>query len=132
MPRKTDSANPADWIFIADSDLEMIALAVREEAAYPGCRSKLAEVIEKILKAELIRSGWFLKKTHDLIELGEELARRSPELLPAAKPLCEAFAQVYFTDRYPGFDLEDPDWPVLRAHLAEVKQLLATVKVRVG
>ena len=105
---------------------------MREEAAYPGCRSKLAEVIEKILKAELIRRGWFLKKTHDLIELGEELARRSPELLPAAKPLCEAFAQVYFTDRYPGFDLEDPDWPVLRAHLAEVKQLLATVKVRVG
>ena len=132
MPRKTDSGNPADWIFIADSDLDMIRLSAQEEVAYPGCRSKLSEVIEKLLKAELIRTGWFLKKTHDLIELGEELAQRSPDLLPIAKPLCEAFAQVYFTDRYPGFDLEDPDWPAFRAHLAQVEHLLATVRARVG
>ena len=132
MPRKTDLTKPADWIFIADSDLGMIRLSARQEVAFHGCRSKLAEVIEKLLKAELIRSGWFLKKTHDLIELGEELARRSPDLLLIARPLCGAFAQVYFTDRYPGFDLEDPDWPAFRAHLAEVEHPLATIRVRVG
>ena len=34
-------------------------------------------------------------------------------------------------DRYPGFDLDDPDWPALRAQLEQVEALLATVKARV-
>ena len=39
--------------------------------------------------------------------------------------------QVYFTDRYPGFDLDDPDWPALRAQIEQVEALLAEVKARV-
>jgi hypothetical protein len=30
------------------------------------CRSRLAELVKKILKAGLIRIGWKLEKTHDL------------------------------------------------------------------
>ena len=66
MPRKTDSNNPADWIFLAESDVEAIQVLAIQEIGYPMCQSKLAEALEKILKAELIRSGWFLEKTHDL------------------------------------------------------------------
>ena len=44
--------------------------------------------------------------------------------------LATALAEVYFTDRYPGFDLDEPDWPALRAQAEQVAQLLAPVKAR--
>jgi hypothetical protein len=33
--------------------------------------------------------------------------------------------------RYPGFDLDDPDWPALRQQITDVTTLLETVKARV-
>jgi len=35
-------------------------------------------------------------------------------------------------NRYPGFDLDDPDWPRLRSQVAAVVALLTTIKKRVG
>lgn len=55
MPRKTDSNNPADWLWIAQSDLEGLRHLANAEIAYGMCRSKLSEVLEKVIKAELIR-----------------------------------------------------------------------------
>ena len=131
MPRKTDSSNPADWLYICDRDLAGLRILASQELSYELCRSKLAEVIEKALKAELIRSGWPLRRTHDLIELEGEITQRSPELLQQVQPLTGAFSQVYFTDRYPGFDLGDEDWPALRAHVEAVGALLAVIRKRV-
>ena len=130
MPRKTNSKNPADWLRIAASDMDMVRMAATQEISYSGARSKLAEIPEKILKAELIRTGWPLEKTHDLNRLFDFLAERNSDLLPTVEPLCDVLAQVYFTDRYPGFDLDDPDWPKLRAQVEEVSALLQTVKSR--
>jgi HEPN domain-containing protein len=132
LPRKTDSSNPADWLWIAESDLDAIRLLAGREVGYLMCRSKLAEVLEKVLKAELLRSGWFLEKTHDLDRLLDYLRARQSDLVPAAKPLCDALAELYFTDRYPGFDLDDPDWPGFRAQLEQVTRLFETVKARVS
>jgi hypothetical protein len=50
----------------------------------------------------------------------------------AATLLCKALAEVYFTARYPGFDLDDPDWPALRAQVEQVAALLADVQARVA
>ena len=130
MPRKTNSKNPADWLRIAASDMDMVRMAAQQEISYSGARSKLAEILEKILKAELIRTGWPLEKTHDLNRLFDFLAERNSDLLPVIEPLCDVLAQVYFTDRYPGFDLDDPDWPKLRAQVTGVTALLETVKSR--
>ena len=69
LPRKTDSNNPADWLWISESDLEGLRALAERELSYVMCQSKLAEVVEKILKAELIRLGWPLEKTHDLRKL---------------------------------------------------------------
>ena len=85
-------------------------------------------MVEKILKAELIRSGWELEKTHDLERLRLELEERKSPLEPAAAALCDDLAEAYFSDRYPGFDLEEPDWPKLRGQLQQVEELLAAVK----
>ena len=55
MPRKTDANNPADWVWMARADLEMVRVAAAQQVGFTACRSKLAEVVEKTLKAELIR-----------------------------------------------------------------------------
>lgn len=55
MPRKTDSNNPADWLAIAESELEAVQILARQEVCCDMCRGKLAEILEKMLKAELIR-----------------------------------------------------------------------------
>lgn len=130
MPRKTDSNNPTDWLLLCESDLEVLRMAIQQELGYSLCRSKLAEVLEKVLKAELIRSGWALEKTHDLERLYELLTVRGSDLSGAADPLCKALAEAYFTDRYPGFDLEDPDWPKLREQLRQIEGILQKVKSR--
>ena len=47
----------------------------------PLCRSKLAEVLEKVIKAQLLRQGWFLERTHDLLKLAGELEARNSDLI---------------------------------------------------
>jgi len=132
LPRKTDSNNPADWLFIAESDLEGVRLLIERQLSYSLCVSKLAEILEKVLKAELIRTGWFLEKTHDLLKLGGELRARGSDLTDRVRPLCESLAERYFTDRYPGFDLQDEDWVTLRAQADETARLLEVVKGRIA
>lgn len=109
----------------------LIVLAEEREVSNSAAHSKLAEVLEKILKAELLRLGWVLVKTHDLDRLLEEMRLQGSDLAPQVEPLCDALAEVYFTNRYPGFDLDTPDWPKLRQQIADVTALLAAVKARV-
>ena len=132
MPRKTDSNNPADWMLIVESDLDMIRSCTRDESGYISCRAKLAEALEKVMKAELIRLGWPLKKTHELEVLADELCARGSDLFSQVQPLAEQLAEVYFSNRYPGFDLDDPDWPALRTQLAAIAALAATIRARLA
>jgi len=132
LPRKTDSSNPSDWLLIAEDELAGLRLLAKAETAHGMCVSKLAEVLEKVLKAELIRLGWFLEKTHDLQKLASELAQRQSDLVERIKPLCADLAEKYFLERYPGFDIENPDWAALDAKLTEVGALFDEVKRRVN
>ena len=130
MPRKTDSKNPADGLLIAASDMDMVRMAADNEISYSAAHSKLAEILEKVMKAELLQLGWELEKTHDLERLLQCLTKKKSDLVATVTPLCDALADVYFTDRYPGFDLDDPDWPKLRAQVEGMAALLETVKSR--
>jgi HEPN domain-containing protein len=132
LPRKTDSNNPADWIWIAENDFAAIRLAAEREISFNFCRSRIAEVLEKVLKAELIRHGWHLERTHDLQRLRDALVAHDPVLATEVKSLCDGLAEFYFIDRYPGFDLDDPSWPLLRNQIDEVGNLLRAVKQRLG
>ena len=62
MPRKTDSKNPADWLWLAASDLEMVQLAAEREISYAAAHSKLAEILEKFSKSNLSGRGGLWKK----------------------------------------------------------------------
>lgn len=58
-------------------------------------------MLEKIIKAELIRDGWELERTHDLERLRLELEERKSDLEPLAAALCDDLAEAYFSDRTP-------------------------------
>lgn len=131
MPRRTDANNPADWLWISEQELQGLRLIADREVSFHTCRSKLAEVLEKVLKAELIRIGWPLEKTHDLQRLRDALVARGSNLAISVKPLCDGLAEAYMVTRYPGFDLDDPDWPALRQQVEDVGKLLDRVKARV-
>jgi HEPN domain-containing protein len=105
-------------------------LASSHQVGFTACRSKLAEIVEKTMKAELIRLGWPLERIHDLERLLDELVARKSDLVPAFEPLCDALTDAYFTDRYPGFDLDDPDWPALAKHVETVSKLIDTLDAR--
>jgi HEPN domain-containing protein len=132
LPRKTDSTNPGDWADIAEADLALVRLAAANEVSFGPSRAKLAEALEKVLKAELIRLGWPLERTHDLQRLAKLLRERGSDLSDPAEPLVNALTEAYFSDRYPGFDLDDPNWPILRQQIEEVGMLLGKVKARVA
>ena len=106
-------------------------LLAAQEVGHDMCQSKLAEILEKILKAELLRTGWFLEKTHDLERLRKQLRIHDATLADHLESLCTGLAEVYFTGRYPGFDMEDHDWPALRSQLDQVARSLDLVKARV-
>jgi HEPN domain-containing protein len=117
---------------LAESDLEALQVCADREVGYPMCRGKLAEVLEKILKAELIRLGWFLVKTHDIELLAGELRARGSDLMAEVDSLCEALAEAYFASRYPGFDVAEPNWPDLRRHINLTVMLAARVRGRLS
>ena len=49
MPRKTEANNPADWLWICASDLELLRFASERELSFITLRSKTAEVLEKVI-----------------------------------------------------------------------------------
>jgi hypothetical protein len=55
-----------------------------------------------VYKAQLLRLGWFLEKTHDLRRLGGELEARGSDLMDHIRPLCDDLAEAHFAGRYPG------------------------------
>jgi HEPN domain-containing protein len=69
-----------------------------------------------------------LRKTHELDLLLDELRARGSQLAAAFDPLAAEFAESYFTSRYAGFDLEDEDWPALRAQLDIVTELAEKIR----
>lgn len=128
MPKTTDSGNPADWLWLAEDDLRGLHVLADQETAYYLCISKLAEVTEKLIKAELIRLGWDLVKLHDLQKLNDELRLRNCKIANQIDDLVEALSERYFTDRYPGFDLEEPNWNELRRLMSQVDVLVCIVR----
>jgi HEPN domain-containing protein len=130
LPRKTESHCPADWLWIATADLELVQLAVEPQVGFHAARAKLAEVLEKILNAELLRLGLVLEKTHDLDRLLELLRQHRSPAVGTAEPLCDQLAEVYFTDRYPGFDFDDPDWAALGKIAGQVAALWRSVQAQ--
>jgi len=132
LPRKTNSSNPADWLFFAEAELEALHLLVERRVAFLMCRSKCAEVLEKLMKAELLLLGWPLVKTHDIQQLNDALKDRASPNAERLQPLTEELAEYYFVGRYPGFDFDEKeDWDSLAEQLRQIVAYGQSVKAKV-
>jgi len=89
LPRKTDAGNPRDWLHLAGPDLDAVQTLVERQVAFPVCCSKLAEALEKLLKAQLIAHGWRLRKVHDLQVLREDLEGHVPQQAEALRAVVD-------------------------------------------
>lgn len=129
---KTDFTNPKDWLYFAGVDLEAIGLLSSNRIAFEVCNSRLAECLEKIIKAELVRNGWKLKRGHDLQWLAKEMSEFSPAFTLLIRNAVESLADVYFSSRYPGFDLQDADWESFDVYHSTVKVFYQKVTQLIG
>lgn len=59
---------------------------------------------------------------HDLQKLCDHLSEFDEQHTDELQSLVDALAEGYVTSRYPGFDLEDPDWGCLKELLDSVEK----------
>jgi len=127
-PKKTDAGNPSDWLAFIEEDLGAVALLIRHRVSFHVCRSKLAEALEKALKADLIRRGWSLVKVHDLQKLCDHLAAYDESVADRLQRLVDELVESYTEGRYPGFDLDEPDWETLESQYQSVRNYVEELK----
>ena len=129
MPkRRTDSGNPRDWMLFVKADMDTVRLLTRYKTAFFVCRSKLAEALEKTIKADLLARGWRLEKIQDLPKLCDYLSEYDRAQADQLQPLVDDLAESYTESRYPGFDLDEPDWSDFRRVAVQVKRYIQVVK----
>ena len=112
--------------------LQVIVQAVEQAGYKPG---KDVYLGLDVASSEFFRDGKYEfaaeHRSFSSAEFSRYLAERDSDLLPEILPLCQALAGAYFTSRYIGFDLEDPDWPTLRAQPEAITALAATIRSRI-
>lgn len=97
--RPDDSLYPADWLRIAEKDLERVENQLNVHD--PGAAAVyLQQAVEKFLKAFLLSRGWKLKRTHDLEALLNAALAYDPSLEPH-RSACQEITPFYWLERYP-------------------------------
>ena len=124
-----DSEYPEDWIAVADEDFEMSSVLL--ETGHPrGAAYNLQQAVEKFFKAYLIRQGWRLQRTHDLVELLND-AVEYDATLEGFRPICELVTEYSTASRYPASpdsDLPDMSEEGVRAAANELAPLIERLR----
>ena len=132
MQKKTDAGDPGDWLDFVNADMAAVRLLARHRISFHVCESKLAEALEKAMKADLISRGWRLERVHDLQKLCDHLFQRDHETALRLQPLADELSGSYTESRYPGFDLDAADWKTLEKNLREVTSYVRALRKRLG
>ena len=124
-----DSEYPEDWIRNAEEDYRM-ALYLLEGDFPRGAGYNLQQAVEKFFKAYLIRQGWRLQRTHDLVELLDDALQYDSDL-EEFRSVCKLVTDYTLAGRYP--TSRDSDLPVMdddsvRAALAEIEPLIERLR----
>ena len=126
-----DSEYPEDWIEVAEEDLEMSMILL--ESGHPrGAGYNLQQAVEKFFKAYLIRQGWRLQRTHNLVELLDD-ALQYDSTLEEYRSICCLVTNYSLAGRYPASRSHSPNLPVMndeniRAALAEITPLIERLR----
>ena len=106
-----DSEYPEDWLLTAEEDYQM-GLYLLEGGFPRGAGYNLQQAVEKFFKAYLIRQGWRLKRTHDLVELLCD-ALQYDESLEGYRSVCAVVTKYSLVGRYPSSHSQDSESPVM-------------------
>ena len=120
-----DSEYSEDWIRNAEEDYRM-ALYLLEGDFPRGAGYNLQQATEKFFKAYLIRQGWRLQRTHDLVELLDDALQYDSDL-EEFRSVCKLVTDYTLVGRYPtsrDYVLPVMDDENVRAALAEIAPLL--------
>ena len=121
-----ESLYPADWLRIADKDLERVEhlLSVQDAEA---AGFFLQQAVEKFLKAFLLSRGWKLERIHDLEALlNAALAYDSS--LERFRSVCQKITGFYFVERYPFVTEAGLTEGDVRGSLKQVKELIEKLR----
>jgi HEPN domain-containing protein len=93
------SAYPAEWLRIAEKDLERVGrcLAGGDAELAGFC---LQQALEKFLKAFLLSKGWTLRRIHDLEALLDDAIVYDQDL-GRFRSVCQQVTNYYTVNRYP-------------------------------
>ena len=94
-----ESLYPADWLRIAEKDLERVSYMLDVQDA-EAAGFFLQQAIEKLLKAFLLSRGWKLKRIHDLEAL-LNAALTYDASIEQFRLACQKITGFYFVERYP-------------------------------
>ena len=136
LARKSYAMNPQDsefpeyWIRLAERDNRRMRLLFDNDDP-EGAGFYLQQAAEKFFKAYLIRQGWRLVRTHNLVNLLGEASLYDP-CMEEFRDVCDEVRKYYFASRYPWEDRwgEPPDMSddSVRAALAEISPLIERLR----
>jgi len=126
-----DSEYPEDWVRNAEEDYRM-GLYLLEGGFPRGAGYSLQQAVEKFFKAYLIRRGWRLQRTHNLVELLNDVLQYD-STLEEYRSVCGLVTKYSLAGRYPTSRSETSDLPVrsdenVRAALAEITPLIERMR----
>ena len=94
-------SNQSDWIERAENDWRTIsAVLVLQDPPYEVAAYHAPQAAEKYLKAFLLRNGWHLRKTHDLVDLLADCLKFDGSLHSVTSP-CQELSPFALSGRYP-------------------------------
>jgi HEPN domain-containing protein len=126
--RRNDPSDPESWFDYAEEDLRRSERRFREPDLQ-DCLVHLQQCAQKAMKGKLIALGWPLEKTHNLVQLADELALRGIDLDWFGKTAGLLLAG-YIGDRYPASVVDEIDESSVQIALAETKQLFGLLTGR--
>ena len=123
-----DSEFPEYWIRLAERDNRMGHILCLTTVDPEGARVfTCSKRSEKFFKAYLIRQGWRLVRTHNLVDLLGDASQYDPSM-EEFRDVCDEVRKYYFASRYPWEDRwgDPPDMSddSVRAALAEITPLI--------
>ncbi|MBU1670086.1 MAG: HEPN domain-containing protein [Actinobacteria bacterium] len=131
MPPEDAGASEArEWLSKARGDLRAAEHGATAQPPITGDMVFHAQqVVEKSLKAFLSRHEVPFRKTHNLVELGEQSARLEPDLEPLLRKAAY-LTEYSWRFRYPG-DAEEPDIDEAREAVDLAAEVLEAILDRI-
>ena len=123
---RSDPNDPEVWFDFARRDLSRARIFLREHDS-AACALHLQQAAEKFLKGRLIRAGWKLRKTHDLLALLVEAERFHLHGLLRRETATDLIAEYIASQEPSTIVISEPSHEQVQDWMDEVSSIDAAV-----